>query len=66
MEVIRLGVESKLQLLAYITASAAWDPRPTCSLHHSSQQCRILNLLSEARNQTFVLMDTVGFVTAEP
>ena len=27
-------------------------------LHHSSQQCQILNPLSEARDQTWVLMDT--------
>jgi len=37
-------------------------------LHHSSQQCRILNLLSEARDPTCILMDTswVWFVSAEP
>ena len=27
-----------------------------CSLRHSSRQCRILNLLSEARDRTCVLM----------
>ena len=27
-------------------------------LHHSSQQCQILNLLSEARDRTHILMDT--------
>ena len=28
-----------------------------CDLHHSSWQRRILNLLSEARGRTYVLMD---------
>ena len=30
---------------------------PVCDLHHSSRQCRILNPLIEARDQTHVLMD---------
>ena len=50
MEVLRLGVESDLQLLAYTTATATWDPSHVCSLHHSSQQHRILNPLGEARD----------------
>ena len=29
-----------------------------CKLHHSSWQCQILNLWSEARDQTHILMDT--------
>ena len=29
-----------------------------CSLHHSSWQHRTLNALSEARDQTHILMDT--------
>ena len=37
MEVPRLGVESELQLLAYITVTAPWDPSRDCDLHHSSQ-----------------------------
>ena len=56
MEVPRQGVESELQLPA--TATATWDPRLICDLHHSSQQCWILNPLSEARDQTSILMDT--------
>ena len=28
------------------------------NLHHSSQQCQILNLLSDARDWTHILMDT--------
>ena len=53
----RLRVESELQLLAYTTATARWDPSHICNLYHSSWQCRILNPLSEARAWTQVLMD---------
>ena len=41
---------------AYATATAMADPS-LCDLHHSSQQRRILNPLSEARARTRVLMD---------
>ena len=58
MEVPRLGIESELQLRAYITAIATWDPSPICDLHRSSLQLQILNPLSEARDQTHILMDT--------
>ena len=47
-----------MQLLAYTTATASQEPSPICDLHHSSQQCWILNPLSETRDQTYVLMDT--------
>ena len=63
MEVPRLGVESELQLLAYATATVMWDLNRACDLYHSSQQRRILNPLSEARDRTCIL---VGFVTTEP
>ena len=56
MEVPRLGVELELQLLAYTTAKP--DLSLVCNLHHSSQQCRNLNTLSEARDRTCILMDT--------
>ena len=52
MEVPRLGLESELQLLACATAKAMPDPSHVCDLHHSSQQHRILNPLSEARDRT--------------
>ena len=58
MEVPRLGVKSELQLLTYATATATWDPSHVCDLHHSSRQCWSLNPLSEARDQTYNLMDT--------
>ena len=34
------------------------DPSHLCDLYHRSWQCRVLNPLSEARDQTCVLMDT--------
>ena len=58
MEVSRLEVESELQLLAYATATATWDPSLVCKLCHSSRPCQILNSLSKARGQTPILMDT--------
>ena len=50
MKVPRLGVELELQLLAYTTATATLDLSCTCNLCCSSQQRRILNPLSEARD----------------
>ena len=58
MEIPGLGVKSELQLPAYTTATATQDPSCICHLHHSSQQCQILNRLSRARDQTHILMDT--------
>ena len=58
MEVPRLGVESELQLPAYATATAMPDQSHVCDLHHSSWHRQILNLLSETRDQTRILMDT--------
>ena len=49
MEVPRLGVKSELQPLAYATATAMQDLSHICNLHHSSQQCWILNTLCEVR-----------------
>ena len=58
MEVPRLEVKSELELPAYTTATAMRDLSRVCDLHLSSQQCHILNQLSEARDQTCILMDT--------
>ena len=67
MEVPRLGVKSELQLPAYATATAMQDPNHVWDLHHSSQQHQIINPLSEARDQTCILMDpSHGSLTAEP
>ena len=57
MEVPRLEVESELQLLAYTTATATRDLSLICDPYHSPWQCRIFNPLSEARDQTCVLLD---------
>ena len=54
MEVPRLGVELELYLPAYVTAMQGLSC--VCDLHHSSQQCQILNPLSKARGQTHNLM----------
>ena len=59
MEVPRLGAESELQVLAYTTATATWDLSHMCDLRHSSHYCWILNPLSEARDGTQVLKDTI-------
>ena len=58
MEVSRLQVKSELLLPAYATATATQDPRHVCNLHHSSWQRQILNLLSQAKDRTHILMDT--------
>ena len=60
MEVPKLGIESELQLPAYATGTAKWDPSCICDLYHSSWQCQILNPLSEARNWIHILKDTNG------
>ena len=57
MEIPRLGVKLELQLLAYATATAMWDPSCIYHLHESSQYCQILNPLSKARDQIHILMD---------
>ena len=58
MEVPRLEVKLELQLAAYTTATAMWDPNCICDLYDSSWQHRILNLLSKARDGTHILMGT--------
>ena len=55
------GSQARSQIRA--TATATPDPSRICDLHHSSQQCWILNPWSKARDQTCILMDTsrVGY-----
>ena len=50
-------VESELQPPAYTTATAMRDLSRVCDLHRSSRQRQILNPLSEASDQTRILMD---------
>ena len=52
MEVPRLEVEEEPQLPTYARATATQDQSHVCNLHHSSRQCRILNLLGKARDRT--------------
>ena len=56
MEFSKLRVEEELQLPAHATATATRDPSHICDLACSS--CWILNPLSEARDPTYILMDT--------
>ena len=58
MEFPRIGVQSELQLPAYTTAIAVWDPIRVCDLHHNSWQCQIPNPLGKTRDQTFIHMGT--------
>ena len=62
VEVPRPGVESELQLPAYVTGTATRDSSHVCNLHYSLQPHWILNPLSETRDQTGIL----GFITTEP
>ena len=51
MEVPRPGVKLELQLSAYTTAKATWDPSLIGNLHHSSWcNTRSFNPLSRARD----------------
>ena len=59
MEVLGLEVELELQLPAYATATAMPDPRRICGLCHRLWQRQILKPLSEARDQTCILMETM-------
>ena len=54
-----IEVKSELHLLVYSTAraTATLAPSKVCDLHRSSRQCRILNPLSKARDQTRILLD---------
>ena len=67
MEVSRPGVKSELQLPVYTTDTATRDLSCICNLCLSLQQHQILNPLSEARNQTCILTDTMlGSLPTEP
>ena len=53
-------------LPAYTTAKATQDLSHVCDLHHSSQQRRISDPLSEARDGTTSSWILVGFVSTAP
>jgi len=54
------GVQFKLQMAAYTIAMPMPDQSHICEIHHSLWQCWILNQLSEARDQTYNLKDTMS------
>ena len=54
----------RVQLPAYTTARATWDPSYVCDLHCSSQQCWILNPLSRFEPTSSWIL--VRFISAEP
>ena len=63
----KLEVESELQLQACATATATPDLNHIWDLHHSILQHQILNPLSEARDRTCILTDTMsGSYPMEP
>ena len=57
-EVPKLGVESVLQLPAYVTPTATPDPSPTCEYGCSLWPDQILNPVSKARDRTHILVGT--------
>ena len=57
--VLRLGAELELQLPVYTIVMGTQDPSCICDLYGSLWQCWILSPLSEARDQTRILMDTM-------
>ena len=59
-KVSRLGVESELQLQAYATAMAMQDLSRICDLYCSLWQRWTHNPLSEVRDQTYIVVDTVS------
>ena len=60
MEVPRLRVQSELQLLAFAEATATLDPSRMCDLCCSLWQHQSLNPLSEARDGTCILTETMS------
>ena len=57
MEFNRLGGKLEVLLPAITTYTEMQDLSHISDLHHSSKQCQILNPLSEARDQSCILMD---------
>ena len=60
MEVSRLGVEHELQLQTNTTATAMTDLSCIYDLYCGLQQHQMLNPLSEARDQTRNVSDTMS------
>ena len=69
MEILRLGVQSELQLPAASlchSPTAIWDLSHFCDLHHSSWQCQITNPLSKPGIEPASSWLLVGFVFSVP
>ena len=60
MKVPGLGVTLELQPPPFATAMTTLDLSCICDLHRSLQQHWILNPLSEARDRTHILMESVS------
>ena len=52
-------IRAAAAVAAYTTATAMPDLSHACDLHHSLWQCQILNPLSEARDETCMLTETM-------
>ena len=57
---VRGQIRPAAALPTYATAIETRDPSRICDPHCSLRQCRILDPLSKARDQTHSLMDTSG------
>ena len=55
---VRGGIRPAAASLCHSLSNAG--PEPSCDLHHSPQQCWILNPLSKATDWTWILMDTMS------
>ena len=66
LEVPRLGVESKLQLLAYATATAMRDLTHICDLYHGSQQHWMLTHWARPGIDPSSSWILVGFISTVP
>ena len=54
----KMMIVARYIIWRFIHGLDQWNPSHVCDLCHSSQQCWILNPLSEARDQTCNLKDT--------
>ena len=59
-EVPRLEVKIRAAAASLHHSYSHTDPSHVCDLHHSSQQHWVFNPLSEARDRTHILVDTIS------
>ena len=60
MEILRLGVKLEMQLQAYATATASGSKPPSVTHAAACSKAQVLNPLSEARDRTCILAETVS------